>query len=378
MAASFGPDKVVLPILSDDPDDNTEGRVYLRDDGNLRIRGNQGWKNVNTLIPEWNTSSGTLWVDKASTLTFNGSSLTDTITVKFKNGTTTLGTTSPITPSASGDFTVSVPSSVYNNLPHNSSVNLYIVNEDLTESDPLSYNTASMDGTSSTRMAPSAKYLKDEGLQTSSGTYWINWNGTAYQMWCEQSLEGGGWMMVLNYNRTGGTNPELNFRTGSFPQMGSEYSFANEGGTSYWGHAATSLIGQESWTEMMWYAKTSFHSRVIHFTTNAPNAISYVKTGSGSMYSQLASSTYTTNGSLRNNATIPLYVVPSDLDGFADRGDRSMTDFPIYGDSNIGNPRSHWGIDGQASNDRWEVDDYPSSQGGSDTGHSTIHRIWVR
>lgn len=218
--------------------------------------------------------------------------------------------------------------------------------------------------------ATSAQQLKLNGYP--SGSYYIDWNGSGniQQIVCNMDLEGGGWMMILNYVHQGGTNPDLSILSTSFPTLNSEYSLgSNESGTSSWGHISNSLANQRNWTEYMFYGKTSAHSRVIHFRGNNSNIVSYIKTGSGSMTPYHRDSATNFNGSLRNNSTLPLNFSTSE--GFSNEGNLAMTNFPMYGDSAIGNPRSHWGIRGGGS--RWEVDD-----GVGDSSASTIHRIWVR
>jgi hypothetical protein len=203
------------------------------------------------------------------------------------------------------------------------------------------------------------------------------------------SLEGGGWMMILNYVHQGGTNPALLSRSTTFPRMGSQYTFGNESAstsnTGTWGHASSALLGSKNWTEYMFYGKTGFHSRVIHFKGTDSAIVNYMKTGIGTMkgngtWGQGFNNPNTNqNASLYNNASIPLYCREpnNELSGYADQGDASITEFPIYGNSTIGHPRAHWGISGSGL--RWEVDDFPDNQGGG-TGFSqnTIHRIWVR
>lgn len=218
--------------------------------------------------------------------------------------------------------------------------------------------------------ATSAIQLRDLGY--SSGVYWINWGGTAREIYCEMTLEGGGWMMILNYNRGVTTNPNLNIRTNNFPLMGAQYTYTNETGSTgaggTWGHISNILANQYPWTEYMFYGKKASHSRIVHFRGNNANIVSYIKTGSGKMEPFHRDTSTNFNGSLRVNASMPLNLSTSE--GFNNQGNLAMTNFPMYGNSNIGNPRSHWGIRG--SDTRWEADDSDTSN------HNTIHRVWVR
>jgi hypothetical protein len=212
------------------------------------------------------------------------------------------------------------------------------------------------------------------------------------------AMNGGGWMMILNYVHKGGTNPALLVRTTTFPQMNHEYDLGPDEGSSTdtygsWGHIGNSLANQHPWTQYMFYGRTSLHSRVIHFYGEDPNIVSYIKTGAGSMNPHYANRetnwniptvarTSTTQnygaysektpagapGLYAGNASIP-WGVNADRSGFSGQGDSAMTEFPIYGNSTFGNPRAHWGIRGGGS--RWEVDD-------ASVDVNTIHRIWVR
>jgi len=234
-------------------------------------------------------------------------------------------------------------------------------------------------GKSAAYPAASAAAIKAVNPSAPSGVYFIQWGSTVYPIYCEMELEGGGWMMILNYVHQGGTNPELNVRTSSFPLLNSQYTLGpNEAATVYWGHISNTLADAYNWTEFMFYGRTSFHGRVIHFRGNNANIRSYIKTGTGGMNSPSGNYRDTTtiqNGSLRINASLPFFV-DNDVSGFSNQGDLAMTNFPMYGNSTIGNPRAHWGIRGLG--DRWEVDDYPAAQSSTSSGNSTIHRIWVR
>lgn len=229
---------------------------------------------------------------------------------------------------------------------------------------------------SETNPASSALEILNENSNATSGVYWIKWNGSdPIKVWCEMSLAGGGWMMILNYVHLGGTNPNLLVRTDSLPLMGSEYTLgvdesSSTGSDGTWGHASNAMANLNNWSEYMFYGKTSGHNRIIHFRGNNTNIVSYMKTGSGAMVPHYADSTTNFNETLRVNSSIPLFV-NNDRNGFSNQGNLAMTEFPIYGESTIGNPRAHWGIKGLGS--RWEVDDFSG-----DSSLSTIHRVWVR
>lgn len=194
-------------------------------------------------------------------------------------------------------------------------------------------------------------------------------------------LHGGGWMMVLNYVKGRDKNPDLLTRTTSFPQLGVEYTLNIDESTSTgdpgtWGHIGNALAGAHPWNEYMFYGRTTFHGRVIHFIGNHHRIRDYIRSGTGTMVPFYAEANYNRNGVLYSSASIPLFV-DSDRSGYSNQGNAAMTEFPIYGNSTNGNPRAHWGIKGAGN--RWEVDDYPGSQGApSNYDPATIHRIWVR
>ena len=230
-------------------------------------------------------------------------------------------------------------------------------------------------GKSAAYPAASAAAIKAVNPNAPSGIYYINWGGTVYPIYCEMELEGGGWMMILNYVHRAGTTPSLNVRTNSFPMLGSQYTLGvDEQNSIYWGHTGNTLTNAYNWQEFMFYGRSSNHSRVIHFLGNNANIRSYMKTGAGGMNSPSGNYRDTTtirNGSLRVNASLPFFV-DADVSGYTDQGDLAMTNFPMYGNSTIGNPRAHWGINGGGN--RWEMDDSSGDSG----VYSTIHRIWVR
>ena len=257
------------------------------------------------------------------------------------------------------------------------------------------------DGSSPDRAAVSAAMIKAVTGTTRSGPYWIRWNGTDPKLiWCEMAMNGGGWMMILNYVHKGGASPALLTRTTSFPQMNHEYDLGPDESASTdtfgsWGHISNALAAQHPWTQYMFYGKTSGHARVIHFYGENTNIVSYIKTGTGSMNPFYADretnwniNTVARQGTTQNYgaysektpagapglyagaASIP-WGVNADRSGYSNQGDSAMTEFPIYGNSTFGNPRAHWGIRGSGT--RWEVDDSPGGD-----ANNTIHRIWVR
>jgi hypothetical protein len=215
----------------------------------------------------------------------------------------------------------------------------------------------------------SAVELRDstEG-RAPSGVYKIKWDGTNVKyVYCDMDLEGGGWMMILNYVHQGGTNPSLNIRTSSFPMLNTKYALgSDESGTTSWGHVSQALAAQNGFTEYMFYGKTSNHNRVMHFRGSVQNVIDYIK-GNGTTMDGIEDA-FTTGSLAANSPNLP----GAGTDHRTGQGDYAMTDIPFFLTGEY-----HWSIAGVNSDtgtgERWEVDDEPS-----DFSNDTIHRVWVR
>jgi gliding motility-associated-like protein len=194
-----------------------------------------------------------------------------------------------------------------------------------------------------------------------SGVYWYRAASDTFQIQVDGTTDGGGWVMVLNYNHLGGTNPSLNVFTDGLPLEGSSTLGVNESSSSTtWGHASNALFTKLNPEEVRFYGQTSNHSRVIHFKTKQANTLNYFKTGTGDMTGINNSSNYT----LLSGHTA--FLPNSTANYFTNESDLAMTNFPFW----LGGTY-HWGVKGSGS--RWEVDDYPNN-----SNHNTLHRIWVR
>ena len=177
---------------------------------------------------------------------------------------------------------------------------------------------------------------------------------------CDQSTDGGGWMLVLNYLHKGGSNPNPVSLTAGFPLPNSSTLGVDESGSlTSWAHLDGSFLSSLTFSEIRFYCKTSAHSRVVDFKTSQASCFTYLKTGAGSC--NTVGSSYTALP-----AHTALYI-PAGVNGTILSGTATtLTNFPFYK-----NATGHWGIQGLGN--RWECDDYPN-----DSSKDTLHRAWIR
>ena len=193
-------------------------------------------------------------------------------------------------------------------------------------------------------------------LNAPAGVYWFETSAGTFQGNVDDT-EGGGWITILNYLHLGGTNPDVAALTNRLPLIASSTLGTDESASATaWGHTSPALLASLDPAETRWYAETSAHGRVIHFST--PFGINYLTSGTGDMIGVNADFTALTG----HTANLPASAGST----VGNSGDLALTNFPYYKHNT-----HHWGVRGHGS--RWEVDDYPSN-----ASNDTFHRVWAR
>jgi len=313
----------------------------------------------------------------------------DAITVSFaaagiaktSNGSSYYSATNGQTNSiGSGNFNAAATWDTPNNIYNGNSISIqdgHIVNVpngiifysgkiNLTGTGKLNFNTSGkwMPNLPQTSLK-NCKDILDYYPMSTSGVYTIDpdgiGSGGTTNCYCDMTTDGGGWTLVLNYLHLGGTNPALTVKTTSLPLLGSTTLGGNESASSTtWGHASSAMLNTLSFTNVRFYGKTNFHSRIIHFKTSLSNVLSYMKVGTGDFSNIQNGANHTVLSG--HTANLPA----STANFFSNQGNISITNFPFWLVATY-----HWGIG--ADGGRWEVDDYPNN-----SSQSTYHQIWVR
>lgn len=215
-------------------------------------------------------------------------------------------------------------------------------------------------------VAKSCKELYERG-ERSDGVYSLDIDGDDFtpvaDAYCDMQTDGGGWMLILNYNHLANSNPNLAPSIDSLPLLGGDVFADESANLSYWKHASPALISRFDFSDVRFYCRSSGHPRIIHFKTNEPNCLSYLKTGLGS-----CDATKTVFMALPNHTGNLPAILDLDRVESRDKLNLSLTDHTFYNAN-----QSYWNIKGLAN--RWECDEF--NQRNPD-GTSTIHRVWVR
>ena len=150
------------------------------------------------------------------------------------------------------------------------------------------------DGTTSTRVASSALSILTVNPSAASGTYWINLGGTATQLYCDMSTDGGGWILIMECSSAISTTAAVS--AGNLADAGTISADAKLDDTYIKSLAAAN-------TRYEWMLKSSTSTYVCRYTST--NWSSWATNGATNMaYASKASNGtwtgYTFNGHFNN------------------------------------------------------------------------------
>lgn len=115
---------------------------------------------------------------------------------------------------------------------------------------PQRLNTGILNGSSASLAAPSANYLKNNGI-TTSGIYWINIPTVGpHQVYCDLSTYNGGWMLAMKIDSTLGTSTVRHYFDPSWWNNQSNYSSAPSNPRTN-GELKTAVYGYYPHSEIM-------------------------------------------------------------------------------------------------------------------------------
>jgi hypothetical protein len=176
----------------------------------------------------------------------------------------------------------------------------------------------------------------------------------------------------LNYLHKAGTTPELHIRKHTFP-LDYHQALGEDGskvGPS-WGHANPELLGKTDFDQVMFWGRSSAHSRVLHFVTGASAVVEYMRTGQGSMYPDIFGSDSRV-GSKRVQSVLPAHVVAGSGGGDSDQGDLALTHHPFWALATHDADDCGWAIAG-GDGSIWQLDGDTE-----DASADTHHQVYVR
>ena len=239
-----------------------------------------------------------------------------------------------------------------------------------------------LDGSQESLAALSCKDIAEKGFSNVSGVFWLKYpqedTEDTFQGYCDLSTDGGGWLLVLNYERAFGTRPLVKSNLASPPFMGQlepdpnvDGSKDSDGAASKsWGHVNNDLFKKlrGDATEVRFYCTTSVHTDAIHFKASNESIFSYFSTGVGRINGNIVSDHTDLD---QHTAYLPQQAEPSYF--ASDQGDFAMLTNPFRNRFTDGRSQ-FWKIGGSHPND-WRCG-FAGSYWGEN--HSSVHRIFIR